>query len=136
MFLASTNHIVRYAAICLMPGFAFPANPLMNAQVSPNVVSDTARSVAVGLVVSIGTLGGLISSWSYVPRKTPNYHIGVGLNLATAASILVVGIALELGMRSSNKKRDLRDVDNELEGLTVKEVQDMDWKHPAFGWKA
>lgn len=29
-------------------------------------------------------------------------------------------------MRSSIRKRELRDVDNELEGLTVKEFQDMD----------
>lgn len=40
----------------------FPALPLMDAQVSVNVVSDKSRLVAVALVIYAGTLGGLISS--------------------------------------------------------------------------
>lgn len=136
MFLASTNHTVRYAATFLIAGFAFPYVALINAQVSANVVSDTARSVAIGLTISIGTLGGLISSWSFVPKDAPNYHIGNGLNLAAGASILILGIALEMWMKRSNKKREMRDVDSELEGLSAKEVQNLDWKHPSFRWKS
>jgi hypothetical protein len=37
-----------------------------------------------------------------------------------------------------NKKREEKDVDSELNaltGLSIKEVQDLDWRHPAFRWK-
>jgi hypothetical protein len=116
MFLASTNYTVRYAATLLIAGFTFSYIAIMNAQVSANVVSDTARSVGIALTISIRTLRGLISSWSFVPRDAPDYHIGNGLNLAAASATLVVGIALEMWMTWSNKKRDMRDVDGELEG--------------------
>lgn len=49
MYLASTNPHVRYAASFLVATTAFTTGPLTNAQVSANVVSDTARTSAIGL---------------------------------------------------------------------------------------
>lgn len=48
MFLASTNSSVRYGATFLITASAFMLGALTNAQVSANVVSDTARSSAIG----------------------------------------------------------------------------------------
>ena len=85
-----------------------------------------------------GNTGGLISTWSFLPFDGPNYHIGNGLNFATNTTMLLISIALLGWMLWDNKKRDEKDVDSELAGLTglsTKEVQDLDWKHPAFRWK-
>lgn len=49
MFLASTSTSVRYGATFLIASSAFALGPITNAQVSANVVSDTARSTAIGL---------------------------------------------------------------------------------------
>lgn len=48
MFLASTNPNVRYGATFIIASGAFAFGALCNAQVSANVVSDTARSSAIG----------------------------------------------------------------------------------------
>lgn len=48
MFLASTNPSVRYGATFIIASGAFAFGALCNAQVSANVVSDTARSSAIG----------------------------------------------------------------------------------------
>lgn len=48
MFLASTNPNVRYGATFIIASGAFAFGALTNAQVSANVVSDTARSSAIG----------------------------------------------------------------------------------------
>lgn len=48
MYLASSNPQVRYAASFLVATSAFTTGPLTNAQVSANVVSDSARSSAIG----------------------------------------------------------------------------------------
>lgn len=48
MFLASENSTVRYAATFLVATTVFALGPISNAQVSANVVSDTARSSAIG----------------------------------------------------------------------------------------
>ncbi|KAH8599291.1 retrograde regulation protein 2 [Bisporella sp. PMI_857] len=138
IFLASEAPQVRYGATFLIASGAFASGPLSNAQVAANVVSDTARSAAIGTNVMLGNIGGLISTWSFLPFDGPNYHIGNGLNLATSSTIFILSIALLLWMWGDNKKRSSKHEGNELEslaGLSQKQIQDLDWRHPAFRWK-
>jgi hypothetical protein len=135
MFLASKEPHVRYGATFLIASGAFSFGALCNAQVAANVVSDTARSSAIGTNVMLGNIGGLISTWSFLPFDGPNYHIGNGLNLATSSTIFLLSILLLLWMIANNKQRDKRDVDAELAGLSQKQIQGLDWRHPAFRWK-
>ncbi|PFH58452.1 hypothetical protein XA68_13680 [Ophiocordyceps unilateralis] len=136
MFLGSQDHTVRYAATFLVASSAFALGPLTNAHVSVNVVSDTARSAAIGMNVMMGNIGGLISSWSFLPFDAPNYHIGNGLNLATASTILLVATAMFYWQNQDNEKRRTRDAEAELGRLTQQQIEDLDWKHPDFRWKA
>ncbi len=135
MFLASTNPQVRYGATFLIASGAFAFGALCNAQVAANVVSDTARSSAIGLNVMFGNIGGLISTWSFLPFDAPNYHIGNGLNLATSTTLFIISILSLLWMFADNKKRQKRDIDTELTGLSPKQIQNLEWRHPAFRWR-
>lgn len=135
IFLGSKDAHVRYAATFLISSSAFAFGPLANANVAANVVSDTARSAAIGMNVMFGNIGGLIAGWSFLPWDGPNYHIGNGLNLATASMTLIISALMWVWMRRDNKKRVKRDVYSELHGLTEKEIEDLDWKHPEFQWK-
>jgi hypothetical protein len=135
MFLASENPSVRYGATFIIASGAFSPGAICNAQVAANVVSDTARSASIGTNVMMGNIGGLIATWSFLPTDGPNYPIGNGLNLATSSTMLLCAIGLGYWMYIDNKRRERRDVDAELTGLSVKQVQDLDWKHPAFRWK-
>lgn len=135
MFLASTNPQVRYGATFLIASGAFAFGALCNAQVAANVVSDTARSSAIGTTVMFGNIGGLISTWSFLPFDAPNYHTGNGLNFATSTTLFILAILSLLWMVADNKKRDKRDIDAELAGLNQKQIQELDWHHPAFRWK-
>lgn len=135
MFLASTNPHVRYGATFLIASGAFSYGALCNAQVSANVVSDTARSSAIATNVMWGNVGGLISTWSFLPFDAPNYHIGNGLNLATSSTTLLLSIALYAWMTWDNKRRERKDIDRELDGLTEKQIQDLDWRHPGHKWR-
>lgn len=78
MFLATgvVDKKVRYAATFLIASGAFPFGALTNAQISANVLSDTSRSAAIGTNVMLGNIGGLISTWAFLPFDAPNYHIG------------------------------------------------------------
>ena len=135
MFLGSHASTVRYGATFLIASSTFAIGPLSNAQVSANVVSDTARSAAIGMNVMMGNVGGLISGWTFLPWDSPDYHIGNGLNLATSATALIISILLLFWMKRDNKKREERNIDDELNGLTPKEIEGLDWKHPAFTWR-
>lgn len=61
--------------------------------------------------------------------------IGNGLNLASAVAIACSGVALMAWERYDNKRREKIDVDAALAGLSDKEVEDLDWRHPSFRWK-
>ncbi|KAK4126974.1 MFS general substrate transporter [Parathielavia appendiculata] len=135
MFLGTTNPSARYAATFLLSSSLFAVGPLSNSQVSANVVSDTARSSAIGLNVMMGNIGGLIATWSYLPWDSPNYHIGNGLNLAACCTVLLVATATLFWMKWDNKRRDGHNVEEELAGMSRQEIQDLDWKHPAFRWR-
>lgn len=64
MFLASKEPMIRYGATFFIASGAFSFGALCNAQVSANVISDTARSSAIGTNVMFGNIGGLISTVS------------------------------------------------------------------------
>ena len=82
-----------------------------------------------------GNIGGLIATWSYLVWDAPDFHIGNGLNLACASMILIISTAGLLWMKWDNKKRNQRNVEEELTGLSAKDVENLDWKHPAFRWR-
>ncbi|KAK5995350.1 putative transporter [Cladobotryum mycophilum] len=116
MFLGSTNLHVRYAATFLILSSASALGALTTAHVSANVVSDTARSAAIPTNIMVGSIGGLASSWAFLPFDAPNYHIGNGLNLAAAATTLIVAVLMLLWLKHDNKKRAARDSDEVLRG--------------------
>jgi hypothetical protein len=82
-----------------------------------------------------GNIGGLISTWSFLPFDGPNYKIGNGLNLATSSTVLIASILLLLWMKKSNSSREGVDVDQELAGKSAGEIEDLDWRHPSFRWR-
>ncbi|PWY84830.1 MFS general substrate transporter [Aspergillus heteromorphus CBS 117.55] len=135
LFLASTSPHVRYGATFLIASGAFSFGPLCNAHVSNNVVSDTARSSALATNVTLGAIGGLISTWSFLPFDAPNYRIGNGLNLATSTVTLLVAALMWWWMRGDNRRRETVDLDRALGGMTQNQIQDLDWRNPAFQWR-
>lgn len=134
MFLGTHDTNARYGATFLVATSAFLFGALSNALLSANVISDNARAGAISLNVLCGNIGGLISTWSYLPFDGPDYHIGNGLNLASTSTCLIISVILLLWMKYDNKRRAARDVDAEINGLSIKDLQNLDWKHPAFQW--
>ncbi|ROT36166.1 MFS general substrate transporter [Sodiomyces alkalinus F11] len=135
MFLASNVAQVRYAATFLIASSTMVLGPMGNAHISANVVSDSARSSAIGLNVMMGNIGGLVATWSFIVWDAPDYPIGNGLNLAAATVILIVSTSFYFWMKWDNKRRDGRSVEEELAGMSQKEVSNLDWKHPGFRWR-
>ncbi|MBE3046185.1 MFS transporter [Candidatus Bathyarchaeota archaeon] len=135
MFLASENSQVRYAATFLLASSCTTIGPLANAQVAVQVVSDTSRAVSLATNMMFGNTGGLVATWSYIQSDAPNYPIGHGLNVAASTFILLFGTLALLWMNYDNKQRDKKDIDKELEGLSPKEIENLEWKHPGWRWK-
>ncbi|KIX04616.1 uncharacterized protein Z518_05486 [Rhinocladiella mackenziei CBS 650.93] len=134
IFVATLDPHARYGATFLIAAGGFSFGALTSAQVAANVVSDTARSTAIGTVHIMGNSGGLISTWSFLPTDSPRYNIGNGLNLGTSSMVLILALGLQYYMWADNKRRKKRNVDAELQGLSIQQIQDLDWHHPGFRW--
>lgn len=87
MFLANDQPMVRYGATFLIASGAFAFGALCNAHASANVVSDTARASAIATTVMFGNVGGLVSTWSFLPFDGPDYPIG---NVSTPQAYLLL----------------------------------------------
>ncbi|KAK3347180.1 hypothetical protein B0T25DRAFT_572257 [Lasiosphaeria hispida] len=79
IFLGTTNPTARYSATFLVTSSLYALGPITNAQVSANVISDTSRASAIGLNVMMGNIGGMVSTWSFLPSDAPSYPICNGL---------------------------------------------------------
>lgn len=80
IFLATSpeDASARYVATFLISGAAFVMGPMSNAQVSANVVSDTARSSALATNVVLGSIGGIVSVRSC---RHPRLHLLTNLDV-------------------------------------------------------
>ncbi|KNA98233.1 hypothetical protein FOXG_02631 [Fusarium oxysporum f. sp. lycopersici 4287] len=134
MFLATSNPHVRYAATFLPVCGIFALGAFPNAHVSANVISDTSRSSAVAFNVMLGNIGGLVSTWAFLPFDGPEYRIGNGLNLAAQSAIFLIGVCMYFAIERSNKRRSGVNVERVLAGKTLSEIQDLEWRHPDFRW--
>ncbi|KAI7781615.1 mfs transporter protein [Diaporthe eres] len=135
IFLGTLDPHARYAATFLVASTCTTMGSMTSAQISCNVVTDTARSAAMATNVMFASLGGLISTWSFLPFDGPRFPIGNGLNLATSSTWCLIGIGISAWMRFDNRRRDSKDSVAELSGLDKEEVGDLDWKHPDFRWR-
>ncbi|KEY74974.1 hypothetical protein S7711_01321 [Stachybotrys chartarum IBT 7711] len=137
MFISTTSLQVRYGATFLIASSIFSLGALTGGQVSANVVSDTARSAGFALNVMLGNIGGLISTWSFLPFDAPNYYIGNGLNLGTTFGILSISTFMYFWMKRNNIKRSRREEEelNKLDGMSQEQMEDLEWRHPSFRWK-
>ncbi|KAH7393532.1 major facilitator superfamily domain-containing protein [Cadophora sp. MPI-SDFR-AT-0126] len=137
IMLATLDANIRYGAIFLIASTAFTLGAMCNAQVSANVLSDSARSIAIGTNVMFGNVGGLIATWTFLPTDAPKYEIGNGINLTCAILWTILSILTFFWMKYDNNKRDQRaaGAKEELAGLTQKQVIDLEWKHPEWRWR-
>lgn len=73
--------------------------------------------------------------WAFVASDAPDYRIGNGLNFATSSAWLILAIILHFWMIRANSRMEGKDVESELSGLDQSQIEDLDWRHPAFKWK-
>jgi hypothetical protein len=62
IFLTTRDTTARYVALFLVASTAFIAGPLTHGQVSANVVSDSARNMAIAKNMFLGNIGSLVST--------------------------------------------------------------------------
>lgn len=83
-------------------------------------------------MVSVGSLGGVLSTWSYLPTDSPKFHIGHSINLSL---MLFAFVLTSLGLahcRYENYMRRHGKRDYRIEGLTPEQEHALGHRHPSF----
>jgi peptidoglycan/LPS O-acetylase OafA/YrhL len=122
----------RYAGIFLITLGAFPGGPGFLAWASNNAGNPSVRAVSTAYVVTLGTAGGVLSTWTYVPKDGPKYHTGHTINLVGQICVLVLACAGIVYSKWENRQREMGKRDHRLEGLNEDETRDLGYRHPDF----
>ncbi|KAI0739493.1 MFS general substrate transporter [Daedaleopsis nitida] len=90
VLFASTGPGAGYAGTMVAASGLFPAVACVLAWAGGNVGGEVKRGVVIAMVIGLGNLGGVASSFIYRPQDSPRYHPGH----ATAIACLCVSSAL------------------------------------------
>lgn len=109
LLLANINNGVNYFALFLAACGVYPLIPIIVAWGSNNCGGSLKKSVATAIVVSVGNLGGIVSSFLY-PKEHAKTHFKMGHSVCLGYSLIVTITALILWAYCgwANKRKDER----------------------------
>jgi MFS family permease len=123
---------LRYGGVFLVTLGAFPGGPGFLSWGVNNCAGPALRAVSTAYIVTLGTAGGIVATWTYVAKDAPRYETGHTLNLAGQTGVLILSLFGIAYCRWENRQRDLGRRDHRLEGLSQSEIQKLGYRHPDF----
>jgi len=123
---------IRYMALYFVTVGAFPGGPGFLAWALNNSAGPSVRAVSSAYVVTLGTLGGIVATWTYVPSDGPKYHTGHTINLCGQIVTVFLSLFGVLYCMYENKARAAGKRDHRLQGLTEEEQEALGNNHPSF----
>jgi MFS family permease len=131
-FLPASMPGAKYAALYLAAPGIYAFLPLWIAWGVNNAATPTVKAAAAGLVFTVGSLGGILAPWVYLPQDAPNYRQGHAILFAFLFGSWAVSFLLITYIKRENRQRELGHRDHVLEGLTAEEQVELSSQHPAF----
>ncbi|OTA99641.1 hypothetical protein M426DRAFT_67387 [Hypoxylon sp. CI-4A] len=127
---------LRYGAVYLCAVGAFPGGPGFLSWGMNNAAGPAVRAVSGGWVVTLGTMGGILAVWAYLPDDGPDFPIGHSINLAAQIFVLFLSSFGIWYCLRENKIRARGGRDHRLVGLSEDEKIDLGYRHPDFRYIA
>ncbi|KAH8911972.1 MFS general substrate transporter [Coniochaeta sp. PMI_546] len=122
----------KYGAVYLNAIGVFAASSGFLSWGINNTASPAVAAVAGGYMVSIGSIGGVLSTWTYLSTDSPKFHIGHSINFSLQLVCFALAAFGLLHCKYENKIRALGRRDTRLEGLSEESIRRLGHKHPSF----
>ncbi|EXJ77314.1 hypothetical protein A1O3_09540 [Capronia epimyces CBS 606.96] len=116
----SSNPDAKYAAVFLNAIGCFAGSAGMLSWGINNAGSPATAAVASGYMVSIGSVGGVLSTWTYLPDDSPLFHRGHSINLGLQLFCFVCALVGIAHCLYENKVRSMGKRDDRLDGVENK----------------
>ncbi|KAG5520202.1 hypothetical protein PMAC_001279 [Pneumocystis sp. 'macacae'] len=123
----SYNNIVNYLSLFLLVCGLYCVFPSEMALTSNNVSGYYRRATALGFMIVMSNLGGILASWVFNANEHPRYITSYAVNIALSALCSIVAFVLRIYYARQNKERDklqserIEPVDNEVEFYKARE---------------
>ncbi|KAI0740104.1 MFS general substrate transporter [Earliella scabrosa] len=135
VLMAVENLVVRYIMFFFVMFMFIPVS-ICWTWLGSNVASANKRAAAVGIVFSLGNIGGTISGQIYRSEWAPRYVQGHAINLGCYVVALFAGTALWWSYKIDNAKRDRAANEtvkrNKHDDLLGEDLGDLGDRHPSF----
>ncbi|KAF2466617.1 MFS general substrate transporter [Lindgomyces ingoldianus] len=128
----ATDPNIRYMGIFFITLGAFPGGPGFLSWGMNNAAGPAVRAVSSAYIVTLGTAGGIVATWTYVSKDAPKYHTGHSINLGGQMGVLVLACLGIAYCTWENSQRDKGKRDHRLNGLTEDQIRDLGYRHPEY----
>ena len=134
IFLATTtaDPKARYAACFLCFTGVVPLGPFWLSWGLGSMPGRTSRAVLAALIPGLGTIGSVVSTWTYTNDFAPNYRPGNALNLGTTSTVFLLALGTLLYVKRENRRHESGYYDHLFEGKTDEQIAGLGQKHPRF----
>ena len=121
----------RYVAIYIIIAGGYIAQPIIIIWLANNMGGRYKRSVAAAMQIGFGNIGGIIASNIYETSEAPKYPTGYGVSLGLLYMALAAAIAMLIGLKLENNKRERGGRDSRL-NLPEDETNNLGDDDPRF----
>ncbi|KAG8860505.1 hypothetical protein FRB96_003759 [Tulasnella sp. 330] len=132
ILVGTGNRQVDYAGLFLLAMGVFPLGPLFLTWANNNAAPHTTRAVSSAMVVSIGTMGPIVSSWVYLPIDAPKYTTGNSVLVGAFTGLFISTCCLILYNVHENKARAAGRRDYRLDDADDTTIINLGHLHPRF----
>ncbi|KAF2401068.1 MFS general substrate transporter [Trichodelitschia bisporula] len=123
---------IKYMAVFFVAAGAFPGGPGFLSWGLNNAGGPAVRAVTGAYIVSVGTIGSVLATWTYIDKDKPLYPKGHAINLGAQVIVVVLSICGVLYCRWENNVRASGKRDGRLAGLSVEQVVQLGHHNPEF----
>ncbi|KAG8931893.1 hypothetical protein FRC02_001978 [Tulasnella sp. 418] len=106
LLLSSPKPGVGYTGAMIVALGIFPSIPVSISWVGNNVGGDLKKGVVMAMVIGIGNLGGICSSFVYLPKDSPRYFTGHGVMIGSLAVTFVTASIMIINFKRLNKQKE------------------------------
>ncbi|KAE8350320.1 major facilitator superfamily domain-containing protein [Aspergillus coremiiformis] len=131
-FLPASMPGAKYGALYLTAPGIYAVLPLWLAWAVNNAATPTVKAASMGSVFTIGSLGGVLAPWVYLPKDAPRYRNGHAILFAFLFGSWAISVGLIVYIKWENHKREKGERDGVLDGLGPEERLELSSRHPAF----
>ncbi|KAK5093878.1 hypothetical protein LTR70_004403 [Exophiala xenobiotica] len=132
MLIASHNFTVKYAATFLVTAGLFPNVPLGTAWVANNIGGSLKRGVAIAMNVAFGNLGGVLASFIFLTKDSPQFMQGLAILIGLNVMAMILASVMTMYYRRENKRRDAEHKNPELYSDDEKHLETTKGDHATF----